>query len=125
MQSFNPGHVVHHPEGVAVDVELAALQARPCRDAGAGEPLLEPVVAPLAIGRVNGILAAVAGIEPLQQIADHCCLVLLHEVPQRHVNRHAAGLYLGNRLGAVIRPMQHALDVRRRQSLAAAQLLAQ
>ena len=112
---FDPGNVVHQAEGVAVDVELAALEARPRRHAGADQPLLEARVAPLAVRRVDRIVAAVARIELPQQLADDGCLVLLHQVPQRHVDRHAARLDQRDRLGAVVRPVQHARDVGGRQ----------
>ena len=125
VQALDPGHVVHQAEGVAVDVEPAAVQPRPCRHAGAHEPALEARVAPFAVRRVDRIVAAVARIELPQQCADDRGLVLLHQIPQRHVDRHAVGLDLRDRLGAVIRPVQHARDVGRRQSRAPTQLRAQ
>ena len=92
VQALDAGDVAHHAKGVAVDVEPAALKARPVRDAGIDEPALEPGVAPFAVGCVDRIFAAVARVELPQQFADDGALVLLHQVPQRHVDRHAARL---------------------------------
>ena len=80
---------------------------------GADEPVLEALVAPFAVRRVDRIVVAVARIELPQQLADDGGLVLLHQIPQRHVDRHAARLDLRDRLGAVVRPVQHALGVGR------------
>ena len=60
VQTLDPGRVVHQAESVAVDVELTAVQARPRRYAGAHEPLLETLVAPFALGRVDRSVAAVS-----------------------------------------------------------------
>ena len=125
VQPLDPRHVVHEAEGVAVGIQLAAVEARPCRHAGAGQPALEPRVAPLALRRVDRIVAAIAGIELSQQPTDDGGLVLLHQVPQWHVDRHAARLDQRDRLGGIVRPVQYALDVGGRQSGAAAQLRAQ
>ena len=41
MQTFDPGHVVHQAEGVAVHIEPAAIEARPCSHTRADEPSLK------------------------------------------------------------------------------------
>src|SRR5262245_42491289 len=57
------GDVAHHAKGVAIDVQPATLKARPMRDAGIDEPTLKSGVAPLTIGCVDRIFAAVARVE--------------------------------------------------------------
>src|SRR5215472_4851999 len=57
------GDVAHHAKGVAIDVQPATLKARPMRDAGIDEPALKARVAPLAVGCVDWIFAAVARVE--------------------------------------------------------------
>ena len=114
VQALDAGDVAHHAKGVAVDVELAAFEARPIGDTGIDEPALKARVAPLAVGREDRIFAAVARVELPQQFTDDGPLVLLHQVPQRHVDRHAAGLDLRDRLRAVVRPMQTRAEHRRR-----------
>ena len=105
--------VVHHAERVAGQLERARVQSRPFRDAGAHQPMREPLVAPLAIRGIDRICAALAGIKPRDQCADDRALVLLHEIPQLHVDRHAASLNPGDGLGAVVAPVHDALRDRR------------
>jgi hypothetical protein len=107
-------HVVHELEGIAGDVELAAGEARPCGDAAARKVSLEAGMAPLALDGVDRVIIAVARIESAQQLDDYGGLVLLNQMPQRQVYRHAARLDQRDRLGAVVRPVQNALGVRRR-----------
>jgi hypothetical protein len=102
MQPFDPGHVIHQAEGVAISVEPAAFQSRPRRHAGAREPTLEALVTPLAVRGVDRGGAAMAWIEARQEVTDNRRLVLLHEIPQRDVDRHAAGLDLRDCFGAVV-----------------------
>ena len=92
VQSLHARNVAHHAKGVAIDVEPAAFKARPIRDTGIDEPTLEAGVAPFTVGCVDRIFAAVARVELPQQFADNGSLVLLHQIPQRHVDRHAARL---------------------------------
>src|SRR6516165_5367768 len=61
--SCDAGDVAHYAKGVAIDVEFATLKARPIRDAGIDEPTLKAGVAPLTIGCVDRIFAAVARVE--------------------------------------------------------------
>jgi len=61
--SRDAGDVAHHAKGVAIDVEPATLKARPITDAGIDEPTLKAGVAPLTIGCVDRIFAAVARVE--------------------------------------------------------------
>src|SRR5215472_4880237 len=61
--SCDAGDVAHHGKGDAIDVEPATLKARPVRDAGIDEPTLKAGVAPLTIGCVDRIFAAVARVE--------------------------------------------------------------
>ena len=77
-----------------LDVELAAFKPRPVGHTGLDEPALEPRVAKLAVGVEDWIFAAVARVKLAQQFTDDGFLVLLHQIPQRHVDRHAAGLDL-------------------------------
>src|SRR5262249_17419292 len=63
MDSCDAGDVAHHAKGVAIDVEPATLKARPIRDAGIDEPTLKAGVAPLTLGCVDRIFAAVARVE--------------------------------------------------------------
>src|SRR5947209_19765882 len=88
MQTFDPGYVIHETEGITVGVEGTAIEARPRRHAGAYEVLFESGVAPLAVGVVDRIVATMAGIELSQQLGDDGLLVLLHQIPQHHINRH-------------------------------------
>src|SRR5262249_54029652 len=102
VQTFDPGGVIHEAEGIAINIELTAVQARPRRHTRAREMALEPIVAPLTFGIVNWIVAAVARIKLPQQLTDDGLLVLLHQVPQRHVDRHATRLDLPDHLRAVV-----------------------
>src|SRR6516162_95252 len=61
--SCDAGDVGHHAKGVAIDVEPTTLKARPIRDAGIDEPTLKAGVAPLPVGCVDRIFAAVARVE--------------------------------------------------------------
>ena len=116
---------VHHPEGVAVELQRAGIQSRPVRDAGGNQPLLEPPAGEFTLGGIDRIFAALAGIEPRDQGADHRRLVLLHQIPQRHVDRHAARLNPGDGLGRVFAPVHHPLRIDRREMTIARELTAQ
>src|SRR5438132_901550 len=111
VQLLDPGEVIHHPEGVAIGVELTTCKARPGVDARLRQPLLEACVAPLTFRIVDRSVTAEARVEPPQQIPDDRSLVLLHEVPEVHVDRHPACLDLCDRLRAVVRPMKDAWDI--------------
>ena len=72
------------PEGVRFaskmgheEVEHAAVEPRPRRDAIAREPLLESTVAPLPVGREDWIVIAMTGVELPQQFADGLHVVLV------------------------------------------------
>ena len=116
VQAFDSRRVVHQTESVAIGVELTALQPRPRCYAGAHEILFEARVTPFAFGRVNRGVAALARIEPPQQIADDLRLVLLDQIPEVHVDWHASRLDPRDRLGAIVRPMQNVLDACGRQA---------
>ena len=75
----------------------------------ADQPLLESPATQFAIGGIDRIFAALAGIKPRDQRADHRRLVFLHQIPQRHVDRHAPRLNPGDGLGAVFAPAHHEL----------------
>ena len=105
MQIFDARQVRHDAEGIATDVELPTFQPRPSVDADADEPALEPVVTPLALGVVDRIISAIAGIELLPQRVDHRHLVFLHEVPQHYIDWHAARLNGGDAFRTVVRPV--------------------
>ena len=98
-------------EGVTIDVEPTAIQSWPCHHTDAREPTLKSRVTPFTIRRVDRIVGAVARIKFLQEVADDRRLILLHRIPQRHIDRHTASLNLRDRLGAVVRPMQHEFDI--------------
>src|SRR6516165_9000938 len=90
VQGLDAGDVAHHSERIAIDVQFAALQPRPRRHARADEKPLEASVAPLALGRVDRLLAAMARVEPAQQLVDDGLLVLLHggRVEANNSSRH-------------------------------------
>ena len=98
VQLFDSGHVIHQPEGVAVDIELAAFEPRPGHDTDTHQPIFKARITPFALRRVDRMLAALARIVLPHQIADDRRLVLLHQIPQRHVDRHAVRLNLRHRL---------------------------
>src|SRR6516225_180879 len=91
-------------------------RASRCRDAATPSLLSLTATAQtahttFAVGRVDRIIGAVAWVKLPKQFADNSCPILLDQVPQYHVDRHAARLDQRNRFGGVIRPMQHAFDV--------------
>src|SRR5262249_9123080 len=78
-------HVVHEPERVRVSVELPTIETRPSMNTGAHQPLPESFVVPFAFRRVDGCIITMARIKLLKQMADNGRLVLLHQVPRRHI----------------------------------------
>src|SRR5262249_29243546 len=125
VQPFDTGAVVHQTEGIAVGVELAARQSRPCRDTGAREPALEAPVAPAAVTVVDRIGVEIARIELPAQFVDHRELVFLHELPQYGVDGDATRLNPRDGLGAVVRPVQDSRYINRLVGAVAANLSAQ
>ena len=63
MQPLNAWHMVHHAKGIAIQVEPSRCQTRPGGDAYAYKPSFKPSVAPISIGSINWIIAAVAWIK--------------------------------------------------------------
>src|SRR6516164_746830 len=115
VQLLDSRDVCHQAEGVAADVKSAGIQPRPGWHSLADQPGFKPLVAPFPFGCVNRTFITIAWIESAQQLTDNCCLVLLHLIPQRQIEKHAARLNLCDAFGRVLAPPDHTVSICPRQ----------
>ena len=80
----------HHAEGITVQLQRAGRQMRPLPDASPVQPVNETFCAPRAVRVVDWLVVAVARIVLRQQRGQDAVLVLLRQIPQRHVHRNTA-----------------------------------
>src|SRR5262249_10571763 len=98
VQSLDPRYVIHHAEGVTVDVEPSALETRP-RTLALRYPPFKALVSKLA---GQGVNFSAARVILLYKRAHHRGFVLLHTVPKIDVDRHSSCLDFGSYFGAVV-----------------------
>ena len=82
------------PKRVAVELQRSGGQSRPSLDSDMDQPLHKSDGGKFAVDGVDVLRAAVdvARVIAPDQRLDDGALVLLHQIPQVHVDRHAAGL---------------------------------